>query len=92
MEIYTISGPDVQLLAPPSAQDTACAQQVKSLVIAGGVARVGAVPVALFGAYKGFKKSGAAAAVSLIASVALWLAGGRLARAAAAGFQKCRGQ
>jgi hypothetical protein len=92
MEIFTISGPEVQLLGPPSAQDAACAQQVKSIVIAGGVARVGAVPIALFGAYKGFKKNGAAAAVSLIAAAAFWFAGGRLMVAAAQGFQKCRGQ
>ncbi|OHD23751.1 MAG: hypothetical protein A2Y38_23555 [Spirochaetes bacterium GWB1_59_5] len=93
MEIFTISGADYE--SPASLQDAAtdemCAQKVKSLVIAGGVARVGAVPVALFGTYKMFKAHWAAGVVSLIGASILWAGGGSLVRAAAQGFQQCRG-
>lgn len=92
MEIFTISGAEY---TPPylgdAATDQMCAQKVKSLVIAGGVARVGAVPVALFGTYKLFKTNWAAGVVSLIGAAILWGAGGRLVTAAALGFQQCRG-
>lgn len=92
MEIYTISGPEVQFMAPPTAQDTACAKQVAPLAIAGVAAHIGAVPVAAYGIYKGFKKNGAAAALSGVAALAIWFAGSRLISASLVSFQKCRGQ
>lgn len=92
MEVFSISGADY---APPylgdAATDQVCAQKVKSLVIAGGVARVGGIGVGLFGTYKLFKANWAAGIVSLIGAGVLWASGGRLFGAAAAGFQQCRG-
>lgn len=89
MEIYTISGSDVELLGPPTAAETACAKQVAPMVIAGAGVRVLSVPVALFGTYKLFKKSPAAGVVGLVAGVAMWLAGTRLVNAAGAAYQRC---
>jgi hypothetical protein len=93
MEIFTISGADYE--SPASLQDAAtdemCAQKVKSLVIAGGAARVGGIGVGLFGTYKMLKTNWAAGVVSLIGAGILWAGGGVLVRAAAQGFQQCRG-
>lgn len=95
MEIFTISGPPDSCLQGDcfgdAALDQRCAQNIKSLVIAGGAARIGAVPVALFGTYKLLKTNWAAGVVSLLGAAVLWGSGGRLIRAAALSFQQCRG-
>jgi hypothetical protein len=89
MEVYTISGPDVELLGPPTAAETACAKRVAPVVIAGAGVRVLSVPVALFGTYKLFKKSPAAGVTGLIAAVAMWFAGTRLVNAAGVAYERC---
>lgn len=89
MEIYTISGPDVELLGPPTGTETACAKQVAPMVVAGAGVRVLSVPVALFGTYKLFKKSPAAGVTGLIAAVAMWYAGTRIVSAAGAAYERC---
>lgn len=80
----------MQLLGEVSAVDAACAKPVAPLVVAGAVARIGSVPIALFGTYKLFKKSPAAGVVGLLTGAVLWFSGGRLLSAAEAGFEACR--
>lgn len=89
MEVYTISGPDVELLGPPTAAETACAKQVAPLFIAGAGAQLVSAPVVLFGTYKLFKKSPAAGVTGLVAGLALFFAGRRIVQAAAAGYERC---
>ncbi len=90
-EIYSLSGPSVEMLgAPPSALDQQCAQQVKVPLVVGAVSRIGGVGVGLFGTYKLLKGRGAAGVVSLLGAGILWFAGGQLMAAAARGFESCR--
>jgi hypothetical protein len=89
MEVYTISGPDVELLGSLTPQQATCAKQSAPVVIAGVGARVLSVPVALFGTYKLFKKSPAAGVTGLLVGVAMWLAGTRLVNAAEAAYERC---
>ena len=90
MEVYTISGSDVELLGDPlTPQQATCTKKVAPMVIAGAGVRILSVPVALFGTYKLFKKSPTAGVVGLVASVAMWLAGTRLVHAAEAAYERC---
>lgn len=91
-EVFTISGADpvVQIAAPPSETDMACAQKVKSVVVAGSVMRVGALPVGLFGTYKLFKSHWAAGVTALVGTGVLWFLGGRMLKAGADSFERCR--
>ncbi len=89
MEVYTISGSDVEFLGPPTAAETACAKQSAPLFIAGAGAQLVSAPVLLFGTYKLFKKSPAAGVTGLIAGAALFFAGRRIAAAAARMYGEC---
>ena len=89
MEVYTISGSDVELLGPPTPQETACAKQAAPLFIAGAGAQLASAPIVLFGTYKLFKKSPAAGVTGLIAGFAMFFAGRRIAQAAAAAYGRC---
>lgn len=89
MEVFTISGPDVQLLGD-AAVDQACARKVAPLVIAGSAGRIGAVGAGLFGTYKLFKKGWAPGVVSLVVGGVLWFASGRLLATSVARFDACR--
>ena len=89
MEVYTISGPDVELLGPPTAEQTACAKRAAPLFVAGAGAQFLGAPITLFGTYKLFKKSPAAGVTGLIAGVALFLAGRRLVKTSATMYEGC---
>jgi len=89
MEVYTISGPDDQMLGPPTAAETACAKQSAPLFVSGAGAQLLSAPVVLFGTYKLFKNSTAAGVTGLIAGVALFFTGRRLVQAAAATYERC---
>jgi len=89
MEVYTISGSDVELLGPPSAAETACAKRSAPLFIAGAGAQLASAPIVLFGTYKLFKNSTAAGVTGLIAGLAMFFAGRRIVQAAAATYEQC---
>ena len=88
-EIYTLSGPDAGVTVP-STHDLDCAEQVKPMLIIGGVTKVASVGVGLFSTYKLLKGRGAAGITGLLGTAVLWFAGSALISASARGFEACR--
>lgn len=87
-EVFTISGPpEVQLLGP--ATGSASCPNADTLMIAGGVSRIGSLGLGGYGTYKMFKKGWAPGILSLVGAAALWFSGSRLLTAARLSREAC---
>jgi len=89
-EVFTISGAESYEMNGPS--DQQCASRSAPVLVAGGLVRIGAVPLGLFGTYKLFKANWAAGVTSMLGAGIMWFFGGKLVNAALKSFDQCRHQ